>query len=317
MYVLDQFKISTQSEDDKVGIFEISPLPRGFGETLGNALRRILLSSIPGTAVTSIKIAGVQHEYSTLADVQDDILSIALNIKEMPLHSQSEEPVVLNLKTKGEKSASVEVTAADIEKNSQVEIVDSEHYITTLTGTADLDVQITVERGVGFEPHKDKARTEIGMIPIDANYNPVKNVALNVVNARVGQRTDLDKIILKIVTNGAVKPSVVLHQSAQLLLELSTHLLDSAEDVLSGKSQGLIGTKTEDDTEPAPVREPLPLESLGLSNRLSNALSRAGFTDLYDLNGMTEEELSNVKGMGAKSLSELLEVMDKFDIEHK
>jgi DNA-directed RNA polymerase subunit alpha len=316
MFALDQFKIKTVAEDAKKGVFEISPLPRGYGQTLGNVLRRILLSSIPGSAITAVKFKDVQHEYSTLANVQDDILTMLLRFKNLPLKSQSEDPITLKLTAKGKAGQTITVTAADIEKDAMVEVVDTEHHITNLTGNTSLDLELRVERGVGFMRAEEDARNEIGLIPLDADFNPVKNVEIEVSQTRVGQKTDLDKILLTVITNGTVEPSVVLHQAAQVLSELSTHMLKSAEDVLSAEPQGLIGTKTENVDEKLENKAPVYISELGLSNRLTNALIRAGYTDLHELDGMADEEIANIKGMGAKSLTELSAILDKHGIKH-
>lgn len=314
MFALDQFKINTISESEKEGVFEITPLPKGFGQTLGNTLRRILLSAIPGTAVTSVKVGNAQHEYSTLSSVQDDILSIVLRLKSMPLHSNTNEPQELRLKIKGKKGESTEVTAKDIEKNSNIEVINPDHHITTLTSDVDLDVIMTVERGVGFSRADDAKRSEIGLIPIDVDFNPVKNVALEVVQTRVGQQTDLDKVNLTITTNGAIKPSVLLHQAAQMLVELSANLLKSADRVLTAAPQELLGVKSAEGEVDEAEQVKLEINDLGLSNRLANALLRAGYTDLNQLKGMSDEDLANIKGMGAKSLSELMETLAKHNL---
>lgn len=316
MFALDQFKIKSVTENEKEGVFEIAPLPRGFGQTLGNIMRRVLLSSIPGSAITSVKFNGVQHEYSTLSKVQDDVLTILLRFKDLAVHSKSDEPVILTLKAKGKNGGSMEVTAADIDANPMVEIVDPTHHITSINGNTSLDLEITVERGVGFAKANNDIRGEVGLMPLDADFGPVKNVRLDVTQTRVGQNTDLDKVVLTITTNGSVKPSVVLHQAAQVISEMSTRLITVATEVLTAEPQGLIGTKTDEASEPSGSRSPINISDLGLSNRLTNSLLRAGYTDLYDLEGMADEEIANIKGMGAKSLTELKTVLDKYSVKH-
>lgn len=316
MFALDQFKIEAKSESKTEGVFEISPLPRGYGQTLGNTLRRILLSSIPGTAVTAVKVEGVEHEYSTLADVQDDVLAMVLRFKNLPLHSNSDTPVEIKLSAKGKKGQSVEVTAADIAKDAAVEVIDPTYHVTNLSGATALDLTLTVERGVGYVAASEDGRKEMGLIPLDSNFSPVINVAMEVTQTRVGQMTDLDKITLTITTNGSVKPSVVLHQAVQAFGQLADHLLTEAEQILSAAPQSLIGTTTEKTEEESESEDPLNIVDLGLSNRVTNALLRAGYTDLRELEGMAEEELGNIKGMGAKSLAELKEEFVKYDITH-
>lgn len=208
-----------QGENANVGILTVEPCASGYGTTLGNALRRVLLSSLPGTAVTAIKIKGAQHEFSTLKNVKEDILEIILNFKMLRLKMFTDEKVRLKLHVKGEKK----VTAKDITPDSNVEIVNPDLQLATLTDkSADFEVEIVVEKGKGYLPTEEKQKKEedeIGLIAIDALFSPVKNVGFKVENVRVGQLTNFDKLTLDIETDGTITPSEAVAKSAKILLD--------------------------------------------------------------------------------------------------
>lgn len=318
MFPIDQFVIKKISETDTEGVFNLGPLPQGYGHTLGAVYRRILLSSIPGAAVTSVKIKGVQHEYTTLAGVQDDILTLVLRTKGLALISRSDEPVKLKLQAKGSKSGPREVKAADIEKDAMVDIINPDYVITVLADDkSDLDMEITVERGIGYALPNEAVRTEIGNIPVDANFNPVKLVSASVTNTRVGDKTDLDLLELKVVTNGVITPSAALYQAAEIQVKVSEHLFGTAQQLVSAKAMkqiedsplpvsgaGVLAAGSEDE-------EMIKISDLDLSTRLNNALVNGGYESLNQLNNLTEEEVRNIKGMGDKSFVELVEIMNK------
>lgn len=210
--------VKTVSEDAKKGVFEIEGLYAGYGLTVGNALRRVLLSSLPGAAVTEIKVKGVPHEFSTLAGMQEDIVQLMLNFKKLRFQSHVDEPQVLSLKIKGEK----EVTAADIELNSNVMLMNPEEVLAHLTAKdSELDMEVTVERGLGYVPAEvrktDAGRTAIGTIAIDAIFTPVQRVNFTVEDMRVGDRTDFNRVRLEIETDGTVSPSSALHKASNIL----------------------------------------------------------------------------------------------------
>jgi DNA-directed RNA polymerase subunit alpha len=317
MIDLKQFTISKQEETKDTGVFEIGPLPQGYGHTLGNILRRILLTSIPGTSITAVKIDGVLHEYSTIEGVSDDVLSLLLSIKNVVLLSKTNDTVTLKLKAKGEEGKSIEVKASDIEKNSDIEVINPDYVITRLTGkNAELDLEIVVNRGIGYHLPNSEARNEIGMLPIDANYSPVLNVSYDVVQTRVGQETELDQLNLTIKTNGSVTPTEVLYTASDILNEMSSHMLDVSSALLNGDEVTLKVGKPVDESEPkkSDEREPILVTDLNLSTRLTNALLRSGYNNLLQLEGMTEEEVANIRGMGDKSFQELIEVLKKYNI---
>lgn len=321
MFPINQFGIKKVSETDTQGTFVVGPMSKGYGSTLGTVFRRILLSSIPGSAVTSVKVGGVDHEYTTIAGLQDDVLKVVLALKNLSLVSHSEAPVVLKLNAKGKKGEATEVTAAEFEKNSEVEIINPELVITTLADEkAELNIEITVERGIGYQLPNEDVRQEIGTIPMDASFNPVKAVSMNVASARVGQQTDLDQLELVVTTNGTVSPSAAVYEAAQILLEVSQHLVTTAGENLSKKAEAEVQeailplvdqSEQEDTTAGAKVL----IKNLNLSTRLANALVNSGYEDLSVMNGLTEEELRNIKGMGEKSFQELLDILKENGIK--
>lgn len=317
MIDLKQFTITRRSETRTEGVFEIGPLPQGYGHTLGNILRRVLLTSIPGTSITAVKVDGVLHEYSTIEGVSDDVLAILLSIKNIVLVSKTHDTVTLSLKAKGKKDGVVEVKAGDIEKNSDVEILNPDYVITRLTSEkASLNLELIVNRGVGYHLPDGEVRKEIGMLPIDANYSPVLNVNYDVVQTRVGQETELDQLNLNIITNGSVTPIEALYTASDILNDMVSHLKEISNSMLKGDEVTVaVGKKTVASEPKVLDKTPIKVIDLDLSTRLSNALLRSGFDDLRKLEGMTEEEVANIRGMGDKSFQELLEVLKKYKIE--
>lgn len=208
----------------------IEPCYPGYGVTLGNALRRVLLSSLEGAAITSYKINGAMHEFSIIPNVKEDLVELMLNLKNIRLKCHSDEPVILNLKVKGEKL----VTTADIEKNAEVEIINSEQNILTLTDkSAEIDMELTVQKGRGYLTVEDrsKEKVELGVIMIDALFSPVINVGFEVEHVRVGERTDYDKLILKLETNGSITPKEALESAAEILVEHFSYIGQKQEEV--------------------------------------------------------------------------------------
>ncbi|MCA9386808.1 DNA-directed RNA polymerase subunit alpha [Candidatus Dojkabacteria bacterium] len=315
MISLSEFTIKKTEEKDDSAVFEIGPLPTGYGHTLGNTLKRVLTSSIPGAAITAVKINGVQHEYSTLSGISDDILNVLLSLKNVVFLTKTEEPVTLNLKSQGAKKGVVEVKASDIEKNSDIEVVNKDYVITKITDEkTKLDMEIRVERGVGYRLPDENVRAEIGMLPVDAIFSPVKLVRIEVVPTRVGQQTDLDQLNLFVKTNGSLTPSDALNIASNILDEMAANFVKETKDMISGKVITTLPTESteeevteEEDTEASPIL----VADLNLSTRLTNALLRAGFDDLRKLEGFTEEEAANIRGMGEKSLEELFKVLKK------
>ncbi|MBD3280235.1 DNA-directed RNA polymerase subunit alpha [Candidatus Dojkabacteria bacterium] len=312
MFEIDKFKLKKVQEDNEHGEYEIGPLPKGFGHTVANSLRRILLSSIEGAAVVSVKLNGVDHEYSSLEGVQDDVLAVLLNIKELAVVSHSEDEVTLKLNKKGNKSGSIEVTAEDIEPNADVEIVNKDHLITTLSGASSkIDAEIKVKRGIGYEYPDETVRKEIGNLPVDANFNPVVRVEYKIEQARVGQRTDYDLISLSITTNRVKTPSEVLLEAAEIYDMIANRLVNIFGGDADEVATQTVVEKEEDDSEKIKISE------VSMSTRLTNSLMNAGIATLNELDGRSLEEVENYRGMGNKSFDELNEILTDFGFSLK
>ena len=285
--------------DGSYGKFVVEPLERGYGITLGNSLRRILLSSLPGVAVTAIKIDGIQHEFSTIAGVKEDVTEIVLNMKGLTAKLYGEAPKTLYIDAKGEK----EVTAADIQADSEVEILNPSMHIATLGEGASLYMEIVIDKGRGYVPierNKQLLQPEIGMIPIDSIYTPVSKVNYTVENTRVGQITDFDKLTLEVWTDGTISAKESVSLAAKVLNE---HLNLFADLSAEAFSTTIMVEKNEKDKEK--VLE-MTIEELDLSVRSFNCLKRAGIHTVEDLTTKTEEEMMKVRNLGRKSLEEVI-----------
>jgi DNA-directed RNA polymerase subunit alpha len=278
--------------------YDIEPLEAGYGVTLGNALRRVLLSSLSGAAVTSIRIEGVQHEFQDVANVLEDVTDIVLNVKKLRLRSFSDHPVTMRLEVTGER----EVTAADIAAPSTVEIVNPELHIATLDNdNARLEMELVVETGRGYVPADSKEDQPIGVIPVDAIYTPVQKVNYTVEHTRVGQMTNFDKIILEITTDGTITPDEALRQSADILVRHFTQLSNYRAMAVEQEKPPLSSLPI-----PSKIYD-TPIEELDLSVRAYNCLKRSNITKVGQVLSMNEEDLLGVRNFGEKSLIELRE----------
>lgn len=211
-------EVKVVSKENRKAVFEITPLYPGYGVTVGNSLRRVLLSSLDGAAIVSIKIKGVSHEFSTIPGVMEDVMEIIMNLKKVRMKLLTDGPALLKLKIKGEKK----VTAEDIEATSEIEIINKDQHIATMTDKkGELEMEMTVEKGIGYEPaeQRQKEKLSVGMITIDAIFSPVEAVNFSVENIRVGQRTDYNKVILDITTDGTISPEEALYKSSQILIQ--------------------------------------------------------------------------------------------------
>lgn len=287
------------SEDNMYGKFVVEPLERGYGITLGNSLRRVLLSSLPGIAVTSIKIDGVLHEFSTIPGVIEDVTEIILNVKGLSVKLHSEGPKVVYIDAEGEGV----VTAADIKADADVEVLNPDLHIATLNGDSRFYIEMVLNRGRGYViSEKNKLPGQpIGIIPIDSIYTPVKKVNYLVENTRVGQETDFDKLILEIWTNGTIKPDEAISLGAKILSEHLNLFIDLSEQA---KHTEIMVEKEE--TKKEKVLE-MTVEELDLSVRSYNCLKRAGINTVEDLISKTEEDMMKVRNLGRKSLEEVLQ----------
>ncbi|MBC5787965.1 MULTISPECIES: DNA-directed RNA polymerase subunit alpha [Clostridiaceae] len=285
--------------DGTYGRFILEPLERGFGTTLGNSLRRVLLSSLPGVAVTSIKIDGVQHEFSTIPGVKEDVTEIVLNIKGLIAKVHGDVPKTVYIEAEGE----CEVTAGDIKADSEVEILDPGMHIATLDEGAKLYMELVIDKGRGYvsaERNKQNMQPAIGVIPIDSIYTPVLKVNYAVENTRVGQITDYDKLTLEIWTDGTISAKEAVSLAAKVLNEHLNLFVDLSEE---GYTEQIMVEK--DDKSKEKVLE-MTIEELDLSVRSFNCLKRAGINTVEDLTNKTEEDMMKVRNLGRKSLDEVV-----------
>ena len=284
--------------EDAYGKYVVEPLERGYGTTIGNSLRRILLSSLPGTAVTAVKIAGVQHEFSTIPGVKEDVTEIVLNIKGIIAKLYSEGAKTVYIEAVGEG----EVTAGDIKADSDVEILNPQHHIATLGADGSLNMELTLSQGRGYvTADKNKpAQTIIGLIPVDSVYSPVRKVNYFVENTRVGDATDYDKLTLEVWTNGTISARDAVSLGARILVDHFTLFTDLSE-TMGSKSTVVEKAETQRDK----VLE-LTIEELDLSVRSFNCLKRANINTVEDLISKTEDEMMKVRNLGRKSLEEVV-----------
>lgn len=295
------YKITDSIESKFYGKFELEPLERGFGTTIGNALRRVLLSSLPGSTASSVKIEGVHHEFQTLEGVYEDVTTIILNLKGVVFKNHSKETKVLHLHADKEG----EVTAADIEETADVEVVNKDKVIVHLSEGATLDMDITVTNGRGYVKSEEIERifeiNKIGEIAIDSAYSPVERVSYKVEPARVGQNENYDKLVIDIWTNGAIKPEEAIALASRILIEHLNVLtnLSAIADVT-----GLMIEKTED---PKAIALEKTIEELDFSQRAYNCLKRDGINTLQELVSKSETEIMKIRNLGKKSLKEVLD----------
>ena len=283
--------------DDSYGKYVIEPLERGYGTTLGNSLRRVLLSSLPGTAVTSIRISGIQHEFSTIPGVKEDVTEIVLNIKRIIARLHSDDPKTVYIEASGEG----EVTAGDIKADGEVEILNPELHIATLGPDASLSMELTLDHGRGYVPaDKNKNPQQIiGTIPVDSIYTPVLKVNYAVENTRVGNQTDFDKLTLEVWTDRTISPRDAVSLGAKILVDHFTLFTDLSDSI---GSRSTVVEKVE--TQRDKVLE-MTIEELDLSVRSFNCLKRANINTVEDLISKTQDEMIKVRNLGRKSLEEV------------
>ena len=292
-----RIECSENPSDPSYGKFVVEPLERGYGTTLGNSLRRVLLSSLPGTAVTSVKIAGVQHEFSTLPGVKEDMTEIVLNIKGIIIKLHSDGPKTVYIEASGEG----EVTAGSIKADGEVEVLNPEHHIATLGPDGYLSMEMVVDHGRGYvAAEKNKlAQQVIGVIPVDSIYSPVLKVNYAVENTRVGNKTDYDKLTLEVWTDKTITPRDAVSLGAKILCDHFTLFTDLSETI---GSESTVKEKVE--TQRDKVLE-MTIEELDLSVRSFNCLKRANINTVEDLIGKTQDEMIKVRNLGRKSLEEV------------
>ena len=298
-----QIETAEIKSDGTYGRFVLEPLERGYGTTLGNSLRRVLLSSLPGVAVTSIKIDGVQHEFSTVPGVKEDVTEIVLNMKGLIAKIHGDAPKTIHIEAEGE----CEVTAGDIKVDSEVEILDPGMHIATLGPGATLYMEIVIDKGRGYVPserNKAKLANVIGAIPVDSIYTPVLKVNYTVENTRVGQITDYDKLTIEVWTDGTISAKEAVSLGAKVLTEHLNLFVDLSDEAYTADIM-----VEKDDKGKEKVLE-MTIEELDLSVRSFNCLKRAGINTVEDLISKSEEEMMKVRNLGRKSLEEVLAKLD-------
>lgn len=317
--VFTDIKVKIKEEKGNYGEYEISPLPKGYGYTLANSIRRVLLSSLPGSGITSIKVNGVKHEYSTIENVKEDVVEIILNLKNIKFKkASSEDPAVCSIEISGKKK----VTAGDIKTPAGVEVVNKDVVIATLTDAkAKLSMELVVENGLGYQYADEDLRSEVGRLPLDTDFSPIPSVAFEVRDARKGQKTNLDSVVVKIDTDGSIEPKQALIDSTKILQDFA------------GKTMIALGISEvevlalEEEANTMPVEEVVEentvedevsgwkVEDLPISKRSKSGLLAGGFETVGDVAKVTTTELLELPGFGNKSLNEVVELMKEYGID--
>ena len=295
------YKITEYVENKNYGKFELEPLERGFGTTLGNALRRIMLSSMPGSAIVAVKIDGVMHEFQTMEGIVEDVTTIVLNLKNVVVKNNTKEEVILKLYSDKEGV----VTAGDIEENADVEIINKDQVIATIAKGGKLDMELIVANGRGYVPSNENKKyienQKLGFIPIDALYSPIERISYEIDNARVGQDASYDKLIMEVFTNGSIRPEEAMALSAKIMIEhlnIITNLSEIADVT------GIMNAKQEDSKL---KKLETSIDDLDFSVRAYNCLKRAGVNTLGDLTSKSEVEMMKIRNLGKKSLKEVID----------
>lgn len=292
------FNVLIAQQADDYTEFVLEPLERGYGHTVGNALRRVLLSSIAGHAITAVKIKGVDHEFQTVKGMTEDVVELMLNLKEVRIKSDLTDPTHLTLQKKGGA-----ITAGDIKCPGNVEIVNKQHHLATMSADSTLDLELTVKYGIGFSPANERESEDLsGELMVDAIYSPVTKVAYTVEETRVGRRTDFDKLILKVWTDGTVDARQVLDQSAEILIGHFQQVINPTD---------VVQKSTEVASQPQNETNRLTIEELELPTRIANALRKAGYSTVGDMANVTKTQASLVKNLGDKSVDMVEEALEK------
>jgi DNA-directed RNA polymerase subunit alpha len=304
----EKLEVERENHSDTYGKFICQPLERGFATTIGNSLRRILLSSIQGAAITTVKIEGALHEFTSMKDILEDVSEIILNLKQvrLKLHSGDPQKVVV------EKSGAGVVTAGDIAESGYVEVMNKDQIICTLTGATSFHAEMTVEWGKGYQPAEkmDKENLSIGQIPIDAIFTPIKKIQCVTSQARVGHQTDYDKLTIEIETDGSLKPENAMAYAAKILKDQLTIFINFDEE----KAEPEIAIDTSRDVEPLNPFLDKPVEDLELSVRSANCLKNADINFIGDLAQKTDQEMLKTKNFGRKSLNEIKALLSEMDL---
>lgn len=311
--------------DEKTGRIVIDGCYPGYGTTLGNAVRRVMLSSLSGAAITSVKIKGAKHEFSTIANVLEDVIQIILNLKQVRLRVFKDEPVKISLKAKGEKA----VTAGMIECPSDVEIVNKDAHIATITSTkGEIEMEMEIGSGIGYVPveQQEREKKEVGVIALDAIYTPIRRVNYVIDNMRVGKRTDFERITFDVVTDGSIAPSEAFKKSIDILVGQFSNMVEmettdektAAADEAEVKAEPVAREENTEPEESKETSEEVFVKDLkGLSTRTLNVLEKNKVEKLSEIGKLTEDQLGNLEGMGAKGIKEIKKAIGDFGVNLK
>jgi len=305
------YKITEYQESNHFGKFELEPLERGFATTIGNALRRVMLSSLPGCAVTSVKIEGVLHEFQKIEGVYEDVTSIILNLKSLVLKNHSNESKIIRIS----KNTPGVILASDIEHDPDIEIINPDLVICTLVEGGKIEMEMTVNNGCGYVDSKENAskliEKKVGVIAIDSLYSPIERVAFDVESARVGHNENYDKLIMQVYTNGSITPEEAMALSAKILIEHFTIVADlnSISDMAGLMSEKKVDTITK--------TLETPIEEIEFSVRAYNCLKRAGIHTVQDLINKREIEVTKIRNLGKKSLKEVLDKVEEMELKFR
>lgn len=305
------YKLTDYVENNNFGKFELEPLERGFGTTIGNALRRVMLSSMPGSAIVAVKIDGVMHEFQTIDGVVEDVTSIVLNLKSVVLKNHTEEIKTAHLSV----SEEIVVTAADIVTDSDVEIINPDQVIATLSKGGKLDMEFIIANGRGYVPSNENKKyvenAAVGYIPIDALYSPIERISYDVESARVGQDASYDKLIMNVYTNGSIRPEEAMALGAKILMEHLTIITNLSE---IADTTGIMNAKQEDSKL---KKLETSIDDLDFSVRAYNCLKRAGVNTLGDLTEKSELEMMKIRNLGKKSLKEVIDKIKEMGLKFR
>ena len=305
-------------EEGNKGVFEIDGLYPGYGHTLGNSLRRIILSSLPGASITSVKIDGISHEFSTMEGIKEDVIVIILNLKRIRFKMFSDEPQIATLSIKGPK----EVKASDIKTSGQVEVLNGDQHIAEVTGKVNLNIELKIEKGLGFIPKEiiQKEKVDIGTIAVDAIFTPIRRVAYEVENMRVGDKTNHNRLRISIETDGTLTPREAMTESITIMINQLKAIIDFKEpeeevvaEYNNKEAKEKEGEKKDDFSDVLKTRT----DTLDLSTRTLNALTAANIRTLGGLARKKREDLLEVEGIGEKGISEIKKVLSKFGLNLK
>jgi len=311
-----QVRVNRETHSDAFGEFHVEPFERGFGHTVGNSLRRILLSSLEGAAVVAVNIQGTQQEFSTLEGVYEDVSEIILNLKGLVLRSHSDSDVLLKLKKNGKG----EVKGEDLEKNPDVEVVNPEHVIATITGDVEFACELLVRKGRGYtmDEEHENLPPEVGLIPVDSLFSPVRRVAYEVIETRVGRMTNYDKLLLQIWTDGSVEPEMAMVEAAKILrkhINPFVEYFESGHYIPQEQPRPLAPVEQLEKPQVAQATLSMPLDAMRFNTRLQKILKGEGLENVDDLLSKTETELKNIKNLGEASLNEIREKLEELGLE--